>query len=98
MAEDAQKSEAHETTDDAGTSPASNFERGSAEAKVRPDADFANEPPGRIGGGAGAGDASSGGGGGAGIPGGGTDMRLGDAAPQPGDPDEDRAKLFPEGT
>ena len=98
--ERAQKSEVHQTTDDAATSPASDPRT----PKGRPD-DVrqarrprpAPEPDveGEIGGGPGAGDASSGGGAGAGIPGGGTDMRMGEQIPE-GDIDEDRARLFPD--
>ena len=95
----AQRSEVHQTTDDASTSPAS----GARTPKTGPDA-----PRGRtrrpapdrdvtreIGGGPGAADASSGGGAGAGIPGGGTDMRTGGQIRQ-GDVDEDRERLFPD--
>jgi hypothetical protein len=32
---DSQKSEIHETTDDAATSPSSNFERGAADADIK---------------------------------------------------------------
>ena len=75
-----------------------NFERGAAMAGRHPDTDADANPPGAtnvIGGGPGAGDASSGGGAGAGIPGGGTDMRT-DGAIRPGNPDEDRKRLFPD--
>ena len=85
---------------DTATGVPGNFERGAAMAGRHPDtdADADANPPGAtnvIGGGPGAGDASSGGGAGAGIPGGGTDMRT-DGAIRPGNPDEDRKRLFPD--
>ena len=94
----AQRSEVHETTDDAATSPSSDART----AKSGPDTPRRrsgrpapkSDTVGEIGGGLGAADASSGGGAGAGIPGGGTDMRLGERIRQ-GDVDEDRSRLFP---
>ena len=95
----AQRSEVHETTDDASTSPAS----GARTPKRHPDAargrtrrtEPDREITGEIGRGPGASDASSGGGAGAGIPGGGTDMRMGEQVSD-GNVDEDRARLFPD--
>ena len=83
---------------DTATGVPGNFERGAAMAGRHPDTDADANPPGAtnvIGGGPGAGDASSGGGAGAGIPGGGTDMRT-DGAIRPGNPDDDRKRLFPD--
>ena len=83
---------------DAAMGVPGNFERGAAMAGRHPDTDADANPPGTtnvIGGGPGAGDASSGGGAGAGIPGGGTDTRT-DGAFRPGNPDQDRTRLFPD--
>ena len=96
----AQKSEVHENTDDAASSPASNFERGAADADIKrnPEATAPDGPGGtaaEIGEGLGAGDGSSGGGAGSGIPGGGTDLRT-NGAFSGGDVRQDREKLFPE--
>ena len=114
MASDqAQKSEAHATTDDATSSPGNSARGpkgggdagphahpGSTPAPHGQDRTTSRPPPdqdieGEIGGGPGASDANSGGGAGAGIPGGGTDMRMGEKVPE-GNVEEDRARLFPD--
>jgi hypothetical protein len=95
----AQRSEVHDTTNDASSSPASDARTTkSRPERSRPtrrraalDRDIADE----ISGGPGAGDSSRSGGAGAGIPGGGTDIRMGKRIPR-GNPDEDRARLFPD--
>lgn len=107
---DAQKSEVHETTDDANSSPATTspatgarppVEAGTgARSATRSDPGAAQPesdlaPPGQIGGGPGASDGTSGGGAGAGVPDAETVLRSGD--PLAGkNVDDDRQKLFPE--
>src|SRR5437867_7827056 len=90
---DAQKSEVHTTTDDSASSPASNARapRRKAGPAASPNPPQTSPP---LEGGVGASDANSGGGAGAGIPGGGTDIRTAGAI-KPGDPNQDRGKLFP---
>jgi len=75
--------------------PPSNYERGAAEADRRPvDEGATPADVTMIGGGPGASDATSGGSTGSGIPD--ADTGLRNAAPAPGDIDQDREKLFPE--
>ena len=93
MASDqAQKSEAHATTDDATGSPGNTSRApkrgGDAVPHAHPGSMAAPHGPG-------ASDANSGGGAGAGIPGGDMDMRMGEKIPE-GNVEEDGARLFPD--
>lgn len=95
---DAQKSEVHETTDDATTSPASGDApaarpSGRAGGPAAPQTEARR--PGEIEGGVGASDGTSGGGAGAGSADAETVLRTGNTLAG-GDVEEDRQKLFPD--